>query len=434
MAFLFTPLKIKHSHIIDTIPGDKSISHRAIIIASLAKNTTTFNGFLFSEDCLNTLKIFQQLGVTIVVDSTKKTVTVHGVGMHGLKPTETFLDVGNSGTGIRLITGILAAQNFESVITGDSSIQKRPMKRIVDPLKRMGAIIDGQQTNDIYPPLTISPSHVLKGITYTMPIASAQVKSCLLFAGLFLKEPTTVIQPDFCRDHTEIMLKAFQATLTTDTHRITIEQSELANPFSDPITIPADFSSAAFFIVLGLIHPNLSLTLKQIGMNPTRSKLIEVLQAMGGNIIVSNHKMEIEPYADITVSSSKLANISIDESVIPIIIDEIPILAVAGMFASGTMILSQAKELRFKESDRITQIIKLVQAFNGSIIEHDDGFELTGGFNIKSSPKIDTAFDHRIAMSAIIAALAANVTISLDTKDSIKTSFPNFFDIIESLG
>jgi len=434
MAFLFTPLKLKLSHIIDSIPGDKSISHRAIIIASLANNTTTFKGFLFSEDCLNTLQIFQQLGVSIAVDSTKKIVTVHGVGMHGLKPTETFLDVGNSGTGIRLITGILAAQNFESVITGDSSIQKRPMKRIVDPLKRMGAIIDGKQTNDIYPPLTISPSHVLKGITYTMPIASAQVKSCLLFAGLFLKEPTTVIQPDFCRDHTEIMLKAFQATLTTDTHRITIEQSELANPFSDPITIPADFSSAAFFIVLGLIHPNLSLTLKQIGMNPTRSKLIEVLQAMGGNIIVSNHKMEIEPYADITVSSSKLTNISIDESVIPIIIDEIPILAVAGMFASGTMILSQAKELRFKESDRITQIIKLVQAFNGSIIEHDDGFELTGGFNIQSSPKIDTAFDHRIAMSAIIAALAANVTISLDTKDSIKTSFPNFFDIIESLG
>ena len=432
MSFVFKPSITKSTQILASIPGDKSISHRAIIIASLANNTTIFKGFLFSEDCLNTLRIFQHLGVSISIDSEKQEVTVHGVGMHGLTPSKEALDVGNSGTGIRLITGILAAQSFSSVITGDSSIQKRPMKRIVDPLKHMGAIIDGNESSDIYPPLTISPTKTLKPITYTMPIASAQVKSCLLFAALFSKEPTTIIQPDFCRDHTEIMLKAFQAKLTTNAHAITIEQSVLTNPFSKPITIPSDFSSAAFFIVLGLIHPNITLTLKNIGINPTRSKLIDVLQAMGGTISLTNKTMEIEPYADITVSSSKLKNITVDDALIPIIIDEIPILAVAGMFASGTMKISQAKELRFKESDRISQIVTLVNAFNGTIKEYDDGFELTGGFEA-DSPVIETAFDHRIAMSAVIASLAANVSITLDTPDSIKTSFPNFFDIISSL-
>lgn len=434
MSFVFKPSITKSTQILSSIPGDKSISHRAIIIASLANNTTIFKGFLFSDDCLNTLRIFQQLGVSILIDSDKQEVTVHGVGMQGLRPSKEALDVGNSGTGIRLITGILAAQSFSSLITGDSSIQKRPMKRIVNPLKHMGAIIDGNgnESSDIYPPLSISPTKTLKPLTYTMPIASAQVKSCLLFAGLFSKESTTIIQPDFCRDHTEIMLKAFQAKLTTNTHTITIEQSELTNPFSTPITIPSDFSSAAFFIVLGLIHPNIKLTLKNIGINPTRSKLIDVLQAMGGTISLANKTMEIEPYADITVSSSKLKNITVDDALIPIIIDEIPILAVAGMFASGTMKISQAKELRFKESDRISQIVNLVNAFNGTIKEYDDGFELTGGFEA-DSPVIETAFDHRIAMSAVIASLAANVSITLDTPDSIKTSFPNFFDIIYSL-
>ncbi len=434
MIFKFTPQISQNTVHIHSIPGDKSISHRAIMIASLADNTSEFTGFLFSDDCLNTLLIFQQLGVPISIDKDRNLVSVHGVGLRGLKPADSTLDVGNSGTGIRLITGILAMQHFESTISGDHSIQQRPMKRIVDPLRSMGAIILGTESDDIYPPLTISASQHVTPISYSLPMASAQVKSCLLFAGLFLKGTTTITQPAICRDHTEIMLTAYQANLKTHNNQITITgPSYLHNPFSQPITIPADFSSASFFIVLGLIHPNITITLSKIGINPTRSKLLDVLIAMGADITLSNQIMEIEPYADITVRSSSLTNITVDESLIPIIIDEIPILAVAGMFATGTMTISGAKELRYKESDRIKQIVHLVQSFQGHIQEHDDGFMLTGGVS-PTTPVIDTAFDHRIAMSAIIASLASGCPITLDTIDCIKTSFPNFFDIIKGLG
>tara|TARA_B100000427_G_scaffold111117_1_gene92129 strand:+ start:9621 stop:10925 length:1305 start_codon:yes stop_codon:yes gene_type:complete len=434
MAFNFTPLISQEQFHITSIPGDKSISHRAIIIASLADNKSQFTGFLLSEDCLNTLQIFQQLGVSISINKDTKLVTIQGVGLTGLQAPDSPLDVGNSGTGIRLITGILAMQQFESSISGDHSIQKRPMKRIIEPLREMGAIIAGNEADDIYPPLTISPTQHLNPISYLLPMASAQVKSCLLFAGLFLKEETTITQPAICRDHTEIMLTAYQANLTTNHNQIVITGSTpLHNPFSKPITIPADFSSASFFIVLGLIHPNITITLSKIGINPTRSKLLDVLIAMGADITLSNQTMEIEPYADITVRSSSLTNITVDESLIPIIIDEIPILAVAGMFASGTMTISGAQELRYKESDRIKQIVHLVQAFQGHIQEHDDGFTLTGGL-APTTPIIETAFDHRIAMSAIIASLASGCPITLDTIDCIKTSFPNFFDIIDGLG
>ncbi|RAP27171.1 3-phosphoshikimate 1-carboxyvinyltransferase [Candidatus Marinamargulisbacteria bacterium SCGC AG-333-B06] len=433
MSFKFKPLISQKTIHIHSIPGDKSISHRAIIIASLADNKSQFTGFLFSEDCLNTLHIFQDLGVSISIDTHTKLVTVYGAGLTGLKAANTSLDVGNSGTGIRLITGILAMQHFESTISGDHSILKRPMKRIVDPLRSMGAIISGTESDDIYPPLTMSASQHVTPISYLLPMASAQVKSCLLFAGLFLKGTTTITQPAICRDHTEIMLTAYQAKLKTEHNQISIVGSTpLHNPFSQPITIPADFSSASFFIVLGLIHPKITITLSKIGINPTRSKLLDVLIAMGADITLSNQIMEIEPYADITVRSSSLTNITVDESLIPIIIDEIPILAVAAMFASGTMTISGAKELRYKESDRIKQIVGLVNAFQGSITESADGFSLTGGLS-PTNPVIDTAFDHRIAMSAIIASLAAGCSIELDSIDSIQTSFPNFFEIIETL-
>jgi 3-phosphoshikimate 1-carboxyvinyltransferase len=420
---------------INTIPGDKSISHRAIIIGSIASNTSKFSNFLMSEDCKNTISIFKHLGVSI--DTSNSTISVSGVGLKGLKAPKTRLNVGNSGTSIRLITGLLAVQNFNSIISGDTSIQARPMKRIITPLTQMGAKITGihNKNNDTCPPLTITAENSLNPITYTLPIASAQVKSALLLAGLFIPGKTTITEPTVCRNHTELMLKAYNAKISTQNTHINLEGNhELKNPFSKTIKIPSDFSSAAFFIVLGLIVPNLEITLKNIGINPTRAGLLDILKDMGAHINLNNQTNDIEPTADIHIKSSHLKNITIPISAIANIIDEIPILAVAAMFASGTMKLTNAKELRFKESDRIQKIVELVTQFGGSIIEHDDGFEINGGITpIKHIPTITTHYDHRIAMSAIIASIATKTSCEIDSLDCITTSFPNFLEIIKHL-
>ncbi len=421
-------------HTIDSIPGDKSISHRAIILGSIASNTSSFTNFLMSEDCKNTITIFKQLGVQISIDSNK--VVIEGVGLKGLTPPKETLDVGNSGTSIRLITGLLAAQPFSSLVTGDSSIQSRPMKRIIDPLSKMGAVISGKENenNDICAPLSIAPSSALEGITYTLPVASAQVKSAILLASLYSKTPTTIIEPKPCRNHTEVMLKAFKAPISINDNKITLSPpQELMNPSSNLINIPSDFSSAAFFIVLGLICKNTSITLTNIGINKTRSTLIDILKKMGADILIENIQNNIEPTADITVHSSSLQNIHIPTESIAFIIDEIPILAVAAMFAKGKMTLTKAKELRFKESDRIKKICHLITEFGGTINELSDGFELEGGITPQNA-NIITDFDHRIAMSAVIASIASQSAVNIDSIECIKTSFPNFMDIIETLG
>ncbi|NDC82103.1 3-phosphoshikimate 1-carboxyvinyltransferase [bacterium] len=421
------------SHVVDEIPGDKSISHRAIILGSLCTNTSVFTGFLTASDCLNTLEIFRNLGVSI--ERSGDTVTVHGVGLYGLKSPGHHLDVGNSGTGIRLITGVLAGLPFDTTISGDSSIQNRPMRRIVSPLREMGAKIDGQSRpgkSDIYPPLTVLASDKLRGINYTLPVASAQVKSAILLAGMFADSPTTIHEPEPCRDHTERMMSGFGMALTSHQGTVTLTPSHPKNPNPTvPIQIPADFSSAAFFMVLGAIATPLRLT--SIGLNHTRDTLLHVLIRMGANITVENRGGDdFEPYGDILVSPSQLQNTEIRATEIPFIIDEIPILAVAAMNANGTLRVRNATELRVKESDRISAIVSIVSAMGGTIREYDDGFEIDGKTAIKSFTA-DSRGDHRIAMSAIIGAVAAGVDATIKDCDCINTSFPNFFSVLHSI-
>lgn len=416
---------------ISTIPGDKSISHRSVIFGSLADGISTFENVLFSEDCVNTIRIFQALGVTIQTSPGEHKMTITGVGLHGLKsPTET-LDVGNSGTGIRLISGVLAGQSFPTEITGDASIQKRPMKRIVDPLSQMGATLTGNGTTDIYPPLKIQGKTPLNAIHYHSPVASAQVKSAVLLAGLYADGPVTVTEPSQSRDHTERMMKAYGVSIDGTTMQ---PPQKLTPPSTEPLWIPSDFSSAAFFIVLALLVPNTDLTLTGIGLNPTRATLIDILKEMGGDITVTpTEKNTLEPYGNIRIKTSRLHNITVPENVIPFIIDEIPILAVAGLFASGTLVVRGAKELRIKESDRIHGIIDLAMSIGGNIVELEDGFDLTGvrrplDFSLHSKG------DHRLAMSGIIAALAGKVDATILDCECINTSFPNFLEILGEQG
>ncbi|RAP36502.1 3-phosphoshikimate 1-carboxyvinyltransferase [Candidatus Marinamargulisbacteria bacterium SCGC AAA071-K20] len=429
---------------IDNIPGDKSISHRAIILGSLAENSSAYSNFLFSEDCLNTFNIFRELRsdpTTITKNDANKTVFIKGLGLNGLSQAKKILDVGNSGTGIRLITGILASQLFDTEITGDSSIQKRPMKRIVDPLTQMGCSIKGQSLegkNDIYPPLKITGiSDGPTAIEYKMPVASAQVKSAILFASLFSRETTTIIEKKPSRNHTEIMLKAFGADITLNGNIITCSGK---NPLVAPtqstgentLTIPSDFSSAAFFIVLALIRPNTKITLKNIGLNPTRATLIDVLKDMGAKInVIENEGNNIEPFGDIIVETSALKNITVDEKVIPFIIDEIPILAVAALFSEGTLKITNAEELRVKESDRIETTVAMIRAMGGEISEQPDGFELIGNNGCNKEFEVDSHGDHRIAMSAYIASKAGNeLQPTINNSDCINTSFPTFLELL----
>ena len=417
---------------ISTIPGDKSISHRAIIIASLATKPCQFEGFLTSSDCLHTLSIFEQLGISIQRDN--DVVSIHGQGYQGLSEPKEPLDVGNSGTGIRLITGILAAQSFESQISGDSSIQTRPMKRIIDPLSQMGAQITGQPlNNDVVPPLQISPISALTPITYTLPVASAQVKSAILFASLFSSQPTTVIQPVACRDHTEVMLASFGADIQSDGTTITCSGSKPLVPPAETLKIPADFSSAAFFIALGLIGNMGSIRLTNIGLNPSRTALLDVFKQMGASIDIQlSSDPSIEPIGDITVHPSDLTNIDIDPSIIPNIIDEIPILSIVALHARGVCRIRNASELRAKESDRIQTTSLMIQQFNGKVTEYPDGLDISAPDHWPSDVTITSCHDHRIAMSGIIGALAAQTSVTVDDSDCIQTSFPNFMTIVDS--
>lgn len=408
------------------IPGDKSISHRAVMFGSIAKGDTEITGFLKGDDCMSTISCFRKLGIDINVSEDK--VTVHGKGLHGLTAPEEQLYVGNSGTTIRLISGILSAQPFDSVLNGDSSIQKRPMKRVINPLTEMGAEIDS--TNNGYAPLTIHGTK-LKAIEYTMPVASAQVKSSILLASLFAEGTTIINEPVASRDHTEIMLNYFGADIKNKDGVIT--SSPVNELYGRSLEVPGDISSAAFFMTAGLIVPNSHLIIENVGINPTRTGIIDALRAMGGYIEILNERRSGgELVGDIEVKTSQLRATMLEGSIIPRMIDEIPVFAVAALCAEGTTYVKNAEELKVKESNRIATMSKELGKMGAVITETDDGMIIEGGQKLKGST-VYSHLDHRVAMSCATAALIADGDTTITDADCVGISFPNFYNILENL-
>ena len=402
------------------VPGDKSISHRAVMFGSIANGTTNITGFLTGADCISTISIFKKMGIDIELDNTF--VKVHGKGLYGLTCPHEILDCGNSGTTTRLVSGILSAQNFTSVLTGDKSIQKRPMNRIITPLSMMGADIE---SNDGFAPLTITGSK-LHGIEYNSPVASAQVKSAILLAGLYASSPNTVTEPAKSRDHTELMLKKFGANLTSTKTSVTINPcSEL---FANDIDVPSDISSAAFFMAAAILVPNSELILENVGINPTRDGIIKVLKDMGANIEIINQTDSFEPVADIKVAYSKLHATCIGGDIIPTLIDELPLLAALASLADGTTVIQDALELKVKESNRIRVMCEELSKLGVDVIETEDGMEIKGADNLKGNVTIATHDDHRIAMTFAVLNLISEGEIRLDNKNCVEISYPEFFN------
>ena len=479
-----------------SIPGDKSISHRAIMFGSIALGRTEITNFLQGADCLATIACFQKLGIEI--EQKGEQVIVHGKGLHGLSSPSDILDVGNSGTTARLMAGILAGQNFPSTLSGDESLNNRPMKRIMEPLMKMGANISSVHQNGCAPlqiapsvdPSSVDPSSTndnmwengnpltrensskgdgvrtehqrspLMGIHYSSPVASAQVKSCVLLAGLYAQGETTVSEPHLSRNHTELMLKEFGATIITmpENH---IERSPSHNDIPTPlpkkantgksssvatatvrppdqlfcqkIHVPGDISSAAFFIAAGLLVPNSEILLRNVGTNPTRAGILKVCEQMGAHLQLTNQRtVGGEPTADIIVSSGNLHSTIIEGEIIPTLIDEIPIIAVMAAMANGTTIIRDAGELRVKETDRIKTVVDNLAAMGCDIIATDDGMIIHGGKPLKGAV-IQPLYDHRIAMAFSIAALVADGKTTILDAHCVDVSFPNFYELLDSL-
>lgn len=409
-----------------SIPGDKSISHRSIMFGSIAKGTTKIHNFLMGDDCLSTIECFRKLGIDIEMHN--EHILVHGKGLHGLEPAAEILDCGNSGTTTRLISGILAGQPFTSTLTGDASIQKRPMKRIIEPLRQMHAAIEGKDDN--FCPLTISPS-TLEGICYTSPVASAQVKSCVLLAGLYANTPTTVCEPALSRDHTERMLSAFGAIIERKDKCVTIYPNPELEAME--VVVPGDISSAAFFMVAGLIVPNSKLILQNVGINPTRRGILDALLAMGGRITCFNERELCgEPVCDMIIESSDLHGITIEGDIIPTMIDEIPAFAVAALFAHGTTIIKDAKELRVKESNRIDTMCHELGKMGAVIRPLEDGMIIEGNATLHGAI-LESYDDHRIAMSLAVAALKATTPSQILNSECIRISYPHFFEHLKAV-
>ena len=409
-----------------SIPGDKSISHRSIMFGSIAKGTTKIHNFLMGDDCLSTIECFRKLGIDIEMHNDY--ILVHGKGLHGLKPASEILDCGNSGTTTRLISGILAGQPFTSTLTGDASIQKRPMKRIIEPLRQMHAAIEGKDDN--FCPLTISPS-TLEGICYTSPVASAQVKSCVLLAGLYANTPTTVCEPALSRDHTERMLSAFGAIIERKDKCVTIYPNPELEAME--VIVPGDISSAAFFMVAGLIVPNSKLILQNVGINPTRRGILDALLAMGGRITCFNERELCgEPVCDMIIESSDLHGITIEGDIIPTMIDEIPAFAVAALFADGTTTIKDAKELRVKESNRIDTMCHELGKMGAVIRPLEDGMIIEGNAMLYGAT-LESYDDHRIAMSLAVAALKATTPSQILNSECIRISYPHFFEHLKAV-
>ena len=411
-----------------TIPGDKSISHRAIIMGSIANGVTKVSGFLEGNDSLATMKSFQQMGVGIEQLGSK--LIIKGVGMHGLKAPTKPLNLGNSGTSIRLMSGLLSAQSFDSELCGDQSLSKRPMDRIIEPLRQMGAKINGVNSK---PPLTIFGNQALKAITYELPIASAQIKSCLLLAGLYAQGKTCIIENVTTRDHTERMLRGFGYQVICSDNSISLDGGgELE---ACDIDIPNDISSAAFFMVAGSIAKDADLTLKSININPTRTGIIEILKLMGADITLSNEtEMAGEKIADIRVRSADLKGIEIPNELVPLAIDEFPVLFIAASCAKGETLLTDAKELRVKESDRIQVMADGLKILGIRTEVFDDGIRIQGGQFSKPNTPIKSHHDHRISMSFAVASAACNFDIKIEGVDNVKTSFPNFVELANTIG
>lgn len=414
-----------------SVPGDKSISHRSIMLGALAQGRTLIEGFLMGEDCLSTIRCFKQLGIEITVGKDGDRVEVLGKGLHGLEQPTSTLDVGNSGTTLRLLTGILASQPFSCTITGDASIRKRPMNRVVDPLRLMGAKISGKE-NGKYCPLMISEGR-LQGITYKMLIASAQVKSCLLLAGLYAQGKTTLVEPAPSRNHTELMLSSFGIPVENKNGTLSIEGGKKNQLIGQHIFIPGDISSASYFMTAGMIVPKSSITIKNVGINPTRDGIIKALKRMNGNIQLSNiHTVNGEKIGDIHVSSSELRGTKIEGSIIPTLIDEIPILAVAACYAKGTTIIKDAQELKVKESNRIDTMVSELSKMGAKIHGTEDGLIIEGGIPLKGAVT-ESHDDHRVAMSLAVAALGAAGTSEIENSHCIQISFPDFESILKSI-
>lgn len=410
------------------VPGDKSISHRSIMFGSIAEGVSHITGFLQGEDSLNTLRAFQAMGVNIEGPVDGK-VTIHGVGMRGLRAPDKPLDVGNSGTSMRLLAGLLAGQNFDCTLTGDDSLTRRPMKRVTQPLAEMGAEV--QTSSDGKPPLHIKGGSQLRGIDYAMPMASAQVKSCCLLAGLYAQGKTCVTEPAPTRDHTERMLSAFAWPIQKTDATVCIKGPALLQACD--IDVPADISSAAFFIVAASISDGSDLILEHVGLNPTRTGIIDILKLMGAHIDIKNaREVGGEPVADIRVRSAVLHGIEVPAELVPLAIDEFPVIFIAAACAQGKTVVRGAEELRVKESDRIQVMADGLQILGVDAQPTPDGMVINGGQI--GTGRVHARDDHRIAMAFTVSALRASGTIEIDDCDNVNTSFPGFVELASAAG
>ena len=410
------------------VPGDKSISHRSVMFGALSEGITEAENFLTGADCLSTISCFRQMGISVEQNGTS--VIVHGKGLHGLTRPSGIIDAGNSGTTVRLLSGILAGQPFDSMITGDASIQKRPMKRVMTPLSQMGASITSVHENGCAPlQIKGSPLH---GIHYLSPVASAQVKSCVLLAGLYADAPTSVTEPAISRNHSELMLRYFGADIQCEGTTSTV----LPDPrlVGQKVNVPGDISSAAYFIAAALLVPGSEVLLKNVGINPTRDGMLRVVRAMGGDVTLVNENTDgAEPCADLLIRSSSLHATTIEGELIPTLIDELPVIAVLAAFAEGTTVIKDAAELKVKESDRIAVMTENLKRMGADVEPTDDGMVIHGGRPLHGAT-INPYLDHRIAMSFAVAALAADGKTEIQDADCVKISYPGFYTDLEGLG
>jgi 3-phosphoshikimate 1-carboxyvinyltransferase len=414
------------------VPGDKSISHRAVMFGSLAEGTTEITHFLYGEDCLSTIGCFRQMGIGIEEQKEKGKVVVHGKGLHGLVQPDGILDAGNSGTTTRLISGILSGQSFDTTITGDASIQKRPMGRVIDPLSRMGAKIESISGNGCAPlKITGQKSGSLHGIHYNSPVASAQVKSAVLLAGLYADGETSVTEPYISRNHTELMLRMLGAKVRFQDTTATV----LPNPklIATKIEVPGDISSAAFFIAAGLLVSGSEILIKNVGINPTRDGILRVCKMMGADISIENiRNTDTEAIADLVVRHSSLNGIEIGGAIIPTLIDEIPIIAIMACFANGTTVIKDAAELKVKESNRIDVMVNNLSLMGADITATEDGMIIRGGKPLHGAV-IDSKLDHRIAMSFAIAGLMSEGSTEILGAECVNISYPGFYEDLKKL-
>jgi len=410
------------------VPGDKSISHRSIMLGAIANGVTKVSGFLEGDDTLATLNAFQQMGVKI--DRTGSNITIYGVGKYGLKSSSKPFDLGNSGTSIRLMSGLLSAQIFNSQLCGDESLSKRPMDRVIEPLSMMGAVIDSYES---MPPLSITGNQKLSAISYTLPVASAQIKSCLMLAGLYADGETFIVENITTRDHTERMLKGFGYPVHSSNGQISLMGGGELNACD--VEVPSDISSAAFFMVAASIAKDADITLRAVNINPTRTGILDILEMMGANITLTDERVVAgELVADIRVCSAELHGVDIPQELVPLAIDEFPVIFIAASCAIGDTLLTGAKELRIKESDRIQVMADGLTSLGIKNEVLEDGIRIQGGEFSKQNSVIKSHQDHRISMSFAIASTRSEYDIRIEGVDNVKTSFPNFVELANKIG